>query len=132
MKTKKGIDSQCLFGLPVPFSFIWETEGLCLHCGDNNDPTAPETWLPHSSLAVYPQSFLVITSVIPSASQQYGVHLGYCQRSYLGSALCFCHVGSATSRGLISLCSFLGENLDFLKFRYIALYISSKSECCYC
>lgn len=79
-----------------------------------------------------PSLFLVKTSLIPFASQQYRVHLGYCQRSYLGSALCFCRVGSATIRVFISLCSFLGENLDFLKFRYIALYISSKSESCYC
>lgn len=73
---------------------------VCLHCGDNDVPTTPEAWRPYSSVAVCPLSCWVITSLIPSAHSS-RVHLGYYQRSYLGSALQFCHIGSATSRGLI-------------------------------
>lgn len=73
-RLKRNTFPMSLWVACVPLLLLGE-RWVCLHCGDNDVSTAPEAWLPHSLAVVYPLSLLGITSLIPSASQQYGVHL---------------------------------------------------------
>lgn len=82
----------------VPLLLLGE-RWVCLRCGDNDVSTAPDAWLPHSLAVVYPLSLLGITSDTICFTAVWSSP-GCYQRSYSGWALWFCHVSSATDRGL--------------------------------